>query len=862
MLAMLEFFNRLFTSNPLIPHEHCYLWKPQLVWLHGGSDLLIGLAYYSIPIMLVYFVQKRRDTPFHWIFLMFGAFIVACGTSHLMEVWTLWHPNYWLSGGIKLLTAFISLYTAAELVHLMPEALALPSSAHLIPTNQKLAQAIGVSEQEAPGKGAPEQGKCSFPGAVEFIGTRLTIPHFFFKWFSFRLQQSPSEHPPAPLPLFEAAERHRILAEAALKQSESRFRLIFEDAAIGIVLADVAGQFLATNPAFQKMVGYSQSELVGMHFKEITHPESMAVEETLYQEIVQGLRDSYPLEKRYITKDGQLIWSHLTVSLVRDLEGNPQFSIAMVQNITERKQAEAALRHYQEHLEELVGARTAELTEANEQLYWQASHDSLTGLVNRREFERCLEKAISSARTSQQDYTLCYLDLDRFKVVNDTCGHLAGDELLRQLSGLLQNRCRKSDTLARLGGDEFGLLLHQCSIEEAMRVVQTLQEGIQEFRFAWQEQTFSLGVSIGLVAIDSCNLNPEDILSAADRACYTAKHQGGNRVHIYQLDEREQHEQRQEMQWVARLIHAMTPTLSGNPCSTSSNGEGELAALHSPEEPLCETQLAQALLHQAAQQQTPTTRDRFRLYYQPIVRLYQDGSSPPATKECYEVLLRLEDETGQVIPAMSFLSAAKRYHLMPSIDRWVIQTFLALLKDNRLAHLGEKGETARTSSQFPISDEALYMINLSSDSVQDQQLVDFIKTQFSNYSISPQVICFEVEESTAIANLTKVAHLVHELKALGCHFALDDFGSGMSSFAYLKYLPVDYLKINGDLVKDMVKDPLDCAMVEAIHSIGRLTGVQTVAEFVADETILEKVKALGVDYAQGFAIAEPRPLWH
>jgi diguanylate cyclase (GGDEF)-like protein len=293
--------------------------------------------------MLVYFVHKQRDTPFQLLFLRFGAFAIACGTTHLMAVWTLWYPDYWLAGSIKLIAAFASLYAAVELLTLMPQALVLPSSAGLEAANQQLAREIG-----------------------------------------------------------------------------------------------------------------------------------------------------------------------------------------------ERKQAEAALQLYKEHLEELVKARTAELTEVNQQLSWQASHDVLTGLVNRREFERCLERAASSARASQQESTLCYMDLDRFKVINDTCGHRAGDELLRQISSLLQDQCRKSDTLARLGGDEFGLILYQCSLKEAQRVIQKLCEGIEQFRFVWQDKTFTLGISIGLAAIDTCSLNPEDILNAADAACYAAKNQGVNRVNIYQ----------------------------------------------------------------------------------------------------------------------------------------------------------------------------------------------------------------------------------------------------------------------------------------------------------------------------------------
>ncbi|MFB8789057.1 MAG: PAS domain S-box protein [Potamolinea sp.] len=309
---MLESLTSLFDSDSFIPHGHCYLWKPQLVWLHLASDLLIGLAYYSIPIMLFYFVYKRNDTPFQGIFLLFGTFIIACGTSHFMAVWTLWHPDYWLSGGIKLITAFVSLYTAVELLNLIPKALALPTPAQLEAANHQLKQEMG----------------------------------------------------------------ERTLAEAALKLSDTRFSLIFENAAIGIVLADTAGEILESNPAFQHMLGYSDQELQGMHFADFTHPQSLTVEEEIFQEMVTGDRDFYQLEKLYIRKDGNLRWGHLTVSLVRDAQNNPQYSIATIENITERKQAEVAVQLYREHLEELVQARTAELTQANEQLSWQATHDA------------------------------------------------------------------------------------------------------------------------------------------------------------------------------------------------------------------------------------------------------------------------------------------------------------------------------------------------------------------------------------------------------------------------------------------------------------------------------------------------------
>jgi diguanylate cyclase (GGDEF)-like protein/PAS domain S-box-containing protein len=437
--------------------------------------------------ILVSLVQKRRNLPFEGIFLMFAMFILAGGTIHWMAVWPLWNLDYWFFESIQLIMALVFLYRAAELLTLIPHVLGLPSRADLEAAQEKLAQEIRLRE---------------------------------------------------------AAIQERISLEKALKLSESRFHLIFENAAIGIFLADADGKILATNPAFRKMLGYNHNELCGIHFREFNHPDQITFEETLYQEMFAGLCDFYQVEKLYLSKEGQLVWGNLSVSLVRQPEGKPQFSIVMVENITQRKQAEEALQFYQQYLEELVGVRTAELTEVNRQLSWQANHDPLTGLVNRREFERCLEKAVNNARTSHKEHTLCYMDLDRFKIVNDTCGHLAGDELLRQISSLLQSKCRKTDTLARLGGDEFGLLLYQCSLEEALRVVQTLYDSVQEFKFVWQDKSFSLGISIGLVAIDTYCLSPKNILHTADKACYAAKKHGRNQVQVLPLDQRELQEQR------------------------------------------------------------------------------------------------------------------------------------------------------------------------------------------------------------------------------------------------------------------------------------------------------------------------------
>lgn len=437
------------------------------------------------------------------------------------------------------------------------------------------------------------------------------------------------------------------------------------------------------------------------------------------------------------------------------------------------------------------------LRQSEQRLAWQATHDELTGLVNRREFQQLVEGALSIAKTQNQQHSLCYLDLDRFKIVNDTCGHAAGDELLRQVTALMRSQVRSTDVLARLGGDEFGLLLKNCPGQQAMSIANSLRQSIQEFRFAWKDQTFTIGVSIGVVTIGTNTSNLLAALNAADAACYSAKNTGRNRVCFYQVDGTEAAKHHGQIQWVPRLTQALEQNL-------------------------------------------------FRLYYQPIVPI--DPSD--RHQEHYEVLVRLEDEADGVISPIAFIPAAERYHLMHLIDRWVIRTLFATQ--------GQKYRQNWNSCQQ--RHRYLYSINLSGATLNDDDFINFVREQFKIYQIPPEVICFEITETVAITNLGKAAKLVKDLRDFGCHFALDDFGSGLSSFGYLKTLPVDYLKIDGNFVKDIVNNPTDLALTEAINRVGHAMGLKTIAEFVENDLILAMLKDLGVDYAQGYGIAKPLPL--
>ncbi len=431
------------------------------------------------------------------------------------------------------------------------------------------------------------------------------------------------------------------------------------------------------------------------------------------------------------------------------------------------------------------------------QLSWQASHDPLTGLVNRRAFEQCLQASILEVHHLNQHHVLCYLDLDQFKIVNDTCGHAAGDELLRQITGLLQSRIRKTDTLARLGGDEFGLLLHYCSLAEGQKVAQKIIETIQAFRFVWEDKFFTVGVSIGLVPIDNSIDHENAALSAADTAMYAAKDGGRNRIHIYQIEDREVRQRQGDMQWVSRLTRALE-------------------------------------------------EDQFCLYAQNILPLDPDLKTRP----CCELLIRLVDSQGKLIPPMAFLPAAERYNLMPAIDRWVIRKLFSELGD-RL--------NQTNSGKYLRHLKPIYMINLSGASFNDNLFLDFLKEQFWLHHVPPSLIGFEITETVAITHLNQAAKFIAELKQLGCQFALDDFGTGMSSFSYLKQLPIDYLKIDGTFIKSLINDPVNRVMVESMQRIANVMGLKTIAESVEDQEILAQIKELKINYAQGYSIDKPHP---
>lgn len=444
------------------------------------------------------------------------------------------------------------------------------------------------------------------------------------------------------------------------------------------------------------------------------------------------------------------------------------------------------------HLENEHLRQTKEaLFDQAEALFYQASHDGLTNLFNRHEFEQQLQNLLYSSHQHGEQHALCLMDLDLFKIINDTCGHTAGDELLRQLSQRLEEKVSEPHTLARVGGDEFAVLVRHCTLESALQMAEILRETVKNLRFVWERKVFDISGSISIVMLNEHSENLATIMSAADAACYLAKENGGNRVQVYERDDQSIQRNKVQMAWVSRIHRAFED-------------------------------------------------NRFRLYHQLIVPI----SDTVVEKKHYEILIRMIDEEGKLVPPATFLSAAERYNLMPDLDRWIVKALFQWL------------------STHPQELEALAVcsVNLSGFSISDKTFRSFLLTQLQNWALPSEKICFEITETAAIANLSEASKFIRFFRDRGCRFSLDDFGSGMSSFSYLKNLPVDYLKIDGSFIKDIVTDSIDRAMVEAIHRVGHVMGLKTIGEYVENEHVLQILREIGIDYAQGYGIAEPTPL--
>ncbi len=558
----------------------------------------------------------------------------------------------------------------------------------------------------------------------------------------------------------------RLYEEALFKEKESA-QITLQSIGDGVITTDARSHVEYLNPVAEQLTGWRLDDAQGRPIDEIFRGFHEETCEPLENPLSVAIRRARAIKSvrptLLIRRDGNELYIESCASPIRDGSGAISGGVLVFHDVSESR-------------------------ELNRKLSYHASHDILTGLVNRREFEARLERALKSAKARESSYCLCHLDLDQFKIINDNCGHSAGDALLGQVGQLLKSKIRWRDTVSRLGGDEFGVLLESCSLDEAMRNAEILRESIRDYRFVWEERTFRLGASIGVVPISPENEDVASLLSAADSACQAAKEAGRNRVYSFQENDIDLMRRRREMQWAARINNALE--------------EG-----------------------------------RFELFRQTILPLQK-----PEVGLHYELLLRMRDEQGKIVSPDQFIAAAERYAITPSIDRWVIENALRWL----VSEADEREKLAMCS------------INLSGQSLGDDKFLPFVIEQFHRSGIDASKICFEITETAAIASFSQANRFIQALKELGCMFALDDFGTGLSSFGYLKHFPVDFLKIDGSCVKEILHDPIDREMVRSINEIGHLTGKKTIAEFAENQEIIEMLRGIGVDYAQGYGIATPQ----
>ncbi len=554
----------------------------------------------------------------------------------------------------------------------------------------------------------------------------------------------------------------RSIAEAALLESEERYRSLVENIPDILYKTDLGGEITYISPSVFAVAGYRVDEAIGINLAEQVYAEPKDRELFVTKILNHGHVKNF--EAQLLRKDGSKWWGSASAHLIKGDDGSAQSIEGIIRDISVQKIAQ-------------------------NKLSYQAAHDSLTGLINRHEFEKRVTCLLDDIQSDDDCHAMCFMDLDQFKVVNDTCGHVAGDDLLYKLGQLLLGTINKGDTLARLGGDEFGVLMEHCTIDQAHRVADEILKIVMNHQFLWAGKVFRIGISIGLVAISKNSVDFTELFRQADAACYLAKDMGRNRIHAYHSDDAELAVRHDEMNWVGLINEALD-------------------------------------------------EDRFCLYAQAIVPL--DGSN----HRHYELLIRMLDEKGEVIPPGAFLPAAERYNLIEKLDNWVVRRACKFLAEHPLF----------------FAQVDFITINLSGPSLTNQAFLESILSIFKETKVSPSMVCFEVTETVAISNLDSAIRFIQTLKKSGFRFALDDFGSGISSFGYLKNLPVDYLKIDGMFVKGIVNDPIDHAMVKSINEIGQLMGMQTIAEFVENNEIKDMLTAIGVNYGQGYGLGKPKPL--
>jgi diguanylate cyclase (GGDEF)-like protein/PAS domain S-box-containing protein len=561
----------------------------------------------------------------------------------------------------------------------------------------------------------------------------------------------------------DITERKR--AEQAMFAEKERAQVTLQSIGDAVISTDATGSIDYINPIAEQLTGWTIDEGRGRPIGEVLSIVSEATRAAVENPLLVALRTGQQVgpgeQSVLVSRNGQSIAIQDSASPIRDRLGKTMGAVIVFHDVTKERRLKRALAY-------------------------QASHDALTGLINRREFDNRLHEAVQAARRENANYALLYVDLDQFKLVNDTCGHPAGDRLIRDITGLLQTRVRASDTIARLGGDEFGVLLEHCTLDQARVIAESVRHSVRDYRFVWGSASLSVGASIGVVAIDAQTESAATALSAADIACYSAKEQGRNRIHVY--DGGGTATRHREMHWVSQVTRAVD--------------EG-----------------------------------RLELFFQPIQPIGKAGRPAQAFAE---LTVRLRDDSGVLVPPSEFIPAAERYNVMSMIDRWVVQRAVDLLRQHRAA-------------------APLLAVNLSGTSLNDQGFLEYVLGRIDEPAIA-RGLCFEITETAAVANLQNAIFFMQELRERGCRFSLDDFGCGLSSFMYLKTLPVDFLKIDGQFVANIARDAVDRSMVEAISQVGRALGIATVAECVESAEVLAELEKIGLDFAQGFHVAKPRPV--
>ena len=534
-----------------------------------------------------------------------------------------------------------------------------------------------------------------------------------------------------------------------------------EDAVIG---RSPEGTITSWNRGAAKIFGYGAEEVIGRPTAMLFPIEKMAEQRILLLQLTkaQGPAQAETVMRR---SDGGLIDVGLTVAAVVPAGAGLSGYSMVVRDLTERRRLAAEVQY-------------------------RDTHDPLTGLANRADFETRIERSLESARERDARHALLYIDLDQFQLVNEACGHAAGDEFQREAASLIQGCIRSRDTLARLGGDEFGIILEHCEMGDAREVAEKICSRMAEFRFTFEQRKFRIGASIGLVPIDSSWENANKLLKAADTACYAAKEAGRDRVVSYFEVDGSVETRRSESAWIHLLDQAMT-------------------------------------------------ENHFTLYAQLIEPLQVEG----AGLRC-EILLRLKDRDGRLINPGEFLPAAERFRIMPRVDKWVVGNVIDFLAKNREL----------------VTSAKMISVNLSGKSIGDRNFQNFVHERITSTDFDREKLCFEITESESINNIDSSVEFIEKMRKIGIRFSLDDFGTGVSSFSYLKKLPVDFIKIDGQFVENMTKDPVDYATVRSIQDVARLLGKQTIAEFVADSEVESQLRDLGVDFMQGFLRHRPMPL--